>query len=161
MRYHRLSSCLYPILLVCTLLNWYVAGLSTAQATDKPLVDPCAILTVEDMTKLIEQKVSEPIRSALYEEGDHACEYGLADGSGPIEIRSFPGDPWDRIHRLHPDASPVSEVGAKALQYRDEALEYEGIYVKRKNVVVEIGMPFSPDTAKILLTLAKAILKKL
>lgn len=67
----------------------------------------------------------------------------------------------NRIYRLHPNASPVSDFGGEALQYRDEKLRYEKIYVRKKNIVVEIGMPFSPGVPKIILTLAKAILKKL
>lgn len=80
-----------------TLLYGYAERLTTAQATEKPLVDPCALITPDNMANLIEQKVSGPIRSSMYNDGNHSCEYELADGTGAIEIRVFPGDPWDRI----------------------------------------------------------------
>ncbi|MEO8327969.1 MAG: hypothetical protein ABI618_19130 [Nitrospirota bacterium] len=84
------------------------------------------------MINLIGQKVSGPIRSGMYDEGDHACEYELSNGSGPIEIRAFPGDTWNRIATLHPNASSLSGVGGEALHYRDETIGYTGIYVRRK-----------------------------
>jgi len=158
--------CQWPVLLcrlllICTLFSGYAGGLTTAQAAEKPLVDPCTIITTDGMTKLIGQKVTGPIRSGMYDEGDHACEYELADGSGPVEIRAFPGDPWDRIAKLHPNASTLSEIGGEALHYRDETIGYVGIYVRKKNVVVEISMPFSPSAEKLVNTIAKHILNKL
>ncbi|MDR4495734.1 MAG: hypothetical protein AB7P17_01450 [Nitrospirales bacterium] len=144
-----------------TLLSLHADGPHPAQATEKPLVDPCTRITVNDLAKLIGQKVSEPKRSGMYDEGDHACEYELSDGSGPIEIRTFPGDTWDSIPSLHPDASNLSGVGGEALHYRDENIGYVGIYVRKKPVVVEVSMPFSSSAEKFITLIAQHIYKKL
>lgn len=161
MRHRPSSAFLCTFLMICTLLVWHTDGLLPAQATEKPLVDPCTRITTNDLSKLIGQKASGPIRSGMYDEGDHACEYELSDGSGTIEIRAFPGDPWDNIPTLHPDASSLSGIGGEALHYRDENMGYYGIYVRKKPVVVEISMPFSPSAEKIILLIAQHIIKKL
>ena len=161
MRHRSSSAFLCPFLIICTFLGWHADGLNPAQANEKPLVDPCTCITANDMAKLIGQKVSEPKRSGMYDEGDHACEYELSNGSGPIEIRAFPGDPWDSIPSLHPDASSLSGIGGEALHYRDENIGYVGIYVRKKPVVVEVSMPFSPSAEKFIALIAKHIYKKL
>ena len=109
-------------LMMCSLLFGYAGGHARAQANEPPLLDPCALITTSNMTNLIGQKVSAPIRSGMYDEGDHAWEYELSCGSGPIEIRAFPGDPWDRITKLHPNASSLSGVGGEALHPRTRPL---------------------------------------
>ncbi|MGD9850758.1 MAG: hypothetical protein AB7T38_05790 [Nitrospirales bacterium] len=161
MRHRPSSAFFYPFLIICTFLSWHADGFNPAHATDKPLVDPCARITTNNLAKLIGQKVSGPKRSSMYDEGDHACEYELSDGSGPIEIRAFPGDPWDSIPTLHPDASSLSGIGGEALEYRDETIGYYGIYVRKKPVVVEISMPFSPSAEKFITFIAQHIIKKL
>ena len=45
------------------------------------------------MYNLIKQNVLVPIRSGMYGEGDHACEYELDDGFGPFAIHTFPETP--------------------------------------------------------------------
>ena len=144
-----------------TLGIWYAGILSPAQATEQPHVDPCTRITARELAKLIGQKISGPKRSSLYEEGEHACEYHLSDGSGPLGIRAFSGDPWDSIPTLHPDASSLADFGGEARQYRDDTIGYFGIYIRKKPVVVEVSMPFSPSAEKFVTLIARHILKNL
>jgi len=65
------------------------------------------------MNNLIGKKVSGPLRSDMYEEGDHAYENKSVDGFGPSTIRAFPEDPWNRINMLHSNALSLSEVGKR------------------------------------------------
>lgn len=143
------------------LFTWHDGGPHPALANEKPLVDPCQLITAGELAKLIGQKVSEPRRSSMYDEGDHACEFVLSDGSGPLEIRAFSGDPWDSIPTLHPDASSLPGIGGEARQYRDDTIGYFGIYVRKKPVVVEMSMPFSPSAEKFVTLIARHIIKKL
>ncbi len=161
MRHHSSSGLLYAGFIFWALGTWHAGGLYPALANEKLLVDPCTRITASELAKLIGQKVSGPKRSGMYDEGDHACEYELSDGSGPIEIRAFSGDPWDSIPTLHPGASSLPGIGGEARQYRDENIGYFGIYIRKKPVVVEVSMPFSPSAEKFIPLIARQIIKKL
>lgn len=133
-------------------LAWFLTG--TAAIAAPPTVDPCSLLTKSEIEQVISKLAGNPVAER---EGDARwCNYEFADGKNALEVWVLPAAAMERAHKKAKHPTPVKDLGQEAfLDRKTEGLDYINLFVKKKDVTVELSLKETAGDEEKLKTLAQ------
>jgi hypothetical protein len=137
-----------------------LAGCLTLVGHAQAIPDPCALITVSELTQIVGPLKGAP-KPGDIKNGDVSCEYTPARAPGSVIVLLQQGDLdyWkSRNGGKNPVAAP--ELGAGAFVNPDFAGSTD-VYAKKGSLVLRVSMPKGPTAIDSVKAIAKKALARL
>jgi hypothetical protein len=145
-----------PILVLSVVLSSAVAS---GQPPGPPKVDPCTLVPRADVERIVGQ-LSAPPKSQFVEQA-RTCEYTFVDSKLSLEIWVFPASGLERVRNQFKDLTPVTDLGAPAVQRREKTIDWLELYSRKGDVTFEVTMKSGAGDVEKVKELARKVLANL
>jgi hypothetical protein len=142
------------------LAGLYVSALYVPAGAATPAVDACTLVTVAEVEQIVGQLQTPP---RLTQDAQTLnCDYVFVNTHEALELWIFPGEALERVKKLmQRHRVPLTGFGAEAFLYRDAALGYLELWLKKGERVLQVALKASSADEEKVKAIAQRALSRL
>jgi hypothetical protein len=145
-----------PLALTCL----YVGAPYAPAGAANPAVDVCTLVTVAEVEQIVGQLKTPP--RLMQDAQARNCDYAFVNTQEALELWVFPGEALERAKKLmQRHRVPLTGFGAEAFLYRDAALGYLELWLKKGETVLQVALKTSSADEEKVKAIAQKALSRL